>query len=135
MAADLAYDQRVLHAVPAQSAPGGFAQARGLNAGLVWLSKVMMMKELMDIQYTRGRISEALFHLVTAAEPMPQRAWDGYMIATQGAARDGFEAEYRALDPIFGNIRHDDWSEMPPARNARAAPTSWCKCFRDRGLS
>lgn len=46
--------------------------------------------------------------MVTAAEPMPQRAWDAYMIATQEAARDGFEAEYRALDHIFGNIRHDE---------------------------
>jgi hypothetical protein len=62
----------------------------------------------MDTQFTRGKISDALFHLATASQPLPQRAWDAYMIATQGTARDGFESEYRALDHIFGGIRPEE---------------------------
>jgi hypothetical protein len=57
-----------------------------LSAGLVWLSKVMMVNDFMDIQYPRGKISEAPFHLGSAAEAMPRRAWNASMIATQGNA-------------------------------------------------
>jgi len=73
----------------------------------------------MDIHYTRGNISKAVFHLVTADEPMPRRAWDAYLIATRGSARDGIEAEFGELDTIFAGISHDEVNSRLRLEDAR----------------
>lgn len=73
----------------------------------------------MDIHYTRGNISKAVFHLSTADEPMPRRAWDAYLIATRGPARDEFEAEFRALDTIFAHITNDQVTSRLRLEDAR----------------
>ena len=73
----------------------------------------------MAIHSPHENISEAIFHLVTAADPMPQRACDAYMIAIRGDTRSGFEVEFRALDKIFGSIRQDEVTSRLRLEDAR----------------
>lgn len=75
----------------------------------------------MDINYTRGNISKAVFHLVTADTPMPQRAWDAYNILIPSRVRDGLEFAFFELDRIFKDIRYDEVTKKIQLQDARRA--------------
>lgn len=83
----------------------------------------------MDIHYTNGNISKAVFHLVTGDEPMPRRAWDAYLIASHGSSRDGIEPEFDELDRIFQKIKSDEVESKVSLEDARRAARILLKMY------
>jgi hypothetical protein len=77
----------------------------------------------MEINYTREKITSALFCLATEDKPLRERVADAHALLLRTSCHDGFEQDFARIADCLKSVKQGDYSEVSDRELAAVALT------------